>query len=276
MKYLKKFSTKASAIAAQDLVSPNATYIEELDKRLNLSCGLDKELEIVEEGSDVIIREKATGPEYVDLGLSVKWAKCNIGATSETDYGKYFQFGDVVGYTGDDAKAHSTWSTCPCNGGSSSYDSTYFNAHKSELLDSNNILLPSCDAAHVAYGGNWRLPKTSEIKELANTFFTWNDDEGYYEYKSGFSEWVENYNGSGINGTLIHGQGEYSGNTLFIPASGGVYLGSFHEVGDDFSLWSSSLNSDDPECAYGFYADSDYAYVSSSDRCVGLALRGVC
>ena len=44
--------------------------------------------------------------EYVDLGLSVKWANMNVGAESETDYGLYFQWGDTVGYA--DA-SHSAW-----------------------------------------------------------------------------------------------------------------------------------------------------------------------
>ena len=42
-------------------------------------------------------------PQYeaVDLGLSVKWARCNIGATTETDAGLYFQWGDTQGYTAE-------------------------------------------------------------------------------------------------------------------------------------------------------------------------------
>ena len=37
--------------------------------------------------------------EYVDLGLSVKWAKCNVGAEKETDAGLYFAWGETTGYT---------------------------------------------------------------------------------------------------------------------------------------------------------------------------------
>jgi len=39
-----------------------------------------------------------TGSDAVDLGLSVKWAKYNLGATSENVFGKYYQWGDVNGY----------------------------------------------------------------------------------------------------------------------------------------------------------------------------------
>ena len=36
--------------------------------------------------------------DLVDLGLSTKWAKCNIGANSETDLGALVGFGDLTGY----------------------------------------------------------------------------------------------------------------------------------------------------------------------------------
>ena len=39
--------------------------------------------------------ETANGQLYVDLGLpsGLKWAKCNVGAKKETDYGSYFMWG---------------------------------------------------------------------------------------------------------------------------------------------------------------------------------------
>ena len=39
----------------------------------------------------------------VDLGLSVKWADRNVGATSPEHYGSYFQWGDTNAYTFDGA-----------------------------------------------------------------------------------------------------------------------------------------------------------------------------
>lgn len=54
----------------------------------------------------------------IDLGLPscLKQSDRNVGVGKETDYGLYFQWGDTVGYT--DA-SHSTWATCPGNGGNS-------------------------------------------------------------------------------------------------------------------------------------------------------------
>ena len=43
--------------------------------------------------------------EYVDLGLSVKWAKCNLGASKPSDYGSYYAWGET------EPKAEYTWAT---------------------------------------------------------------------------------------------------------------------------------------------------------------------
>lgn len=38
----------------------------------------------------------ANGHGYVDLGLSVKWATCNVGASSPTGYGDYYAWGETT------------------------------------------------------------------------------------------------------------------------------------------------------------------------------------
>ena len=43
---------------------------------------------------------KYGGHEYVEIA-GLKWATMNIGATSVTDYGLYFQWGDANGYTSE-------------------------------------------------------------------------------------------------------------------------------------------------------------------------------
>lgn len=100
----------------------------------------------------------ANGHDYVDLGLSVKWASMNVGAESVEDYGDYFAWGET--------KPKSTYTE-------SSY--TY---------SDEPILLPlSCDAANVNWGGDWRMPTKEEQEEL-KTKCTWawttrNGVEGY-------------------------------------------------------------------------------------------------
>ena len=34
--------------------------------------------------------------QYVDLGLSVKWAKCNLGASKEDEYGNHYAWGETA------------------------------------------------------------------------------------------------------------------------------------------------------------------------------------
>ena len=86
------------------------------------------------------------GHEWVDLGLSVKWATCNVGASSPTGYGNYYAWGETStksNYTEDNCK---TWERSLSDiRGNSSYD-----------------------AARAKWGGSWRLPTHAECKELIN------------------------------------------------------------------------------------------------------------
>ena len=87
---------------------------------------------------------KENGHEYVDLGLSVKWATCNIGAFSPEDYGEYFSWGEITP--------------------KSSYIPSNSISYKKGL---NNIIAnPKYDAARANWGGGWRLPTEDEVAEL--------------------------------------------------------------------------------------------------------------
>ena len=141
-------------------------------------------LNTIVDSLNVIIPDYPDKYEYVDLGITnssgqkILFAKCNIGAENEYDVGLYFQWGDTIGYTGDDAAAHSTWSTCPFNNGSSSYDSTYF-ATVSDTVCPNGVLSLNNDAAHAHMRGAWRMPTASELKLLiSNTNYEWTSING--------------------------------------------------------------------------------------------------
>lgn len=89
------------------------------------------------------------GHEYVDLGLpsGTKWAKYNVGATSETEYGNYYMYGK---------------------------GSRVYNSSDSEYGGIENPLAISADTAAQAFGGEWHMPTTTQINELtANTTYTW-------------------------------------------------------------------------------------------------------
>ena len=87
------------------------------------------------------------GHEWVDLGLSVKWATCNVGASTPEGYGNYYAWGETT--------TKSTYNS-----------STY-------TYSSNPTTLPlNRDAVAVNWGGSWRMPTKAEQDEL-RTKCTW-------------------------------------------------------------------------------------------------------
>ena len=89
---------------------------------------------------------KINGYEYVDLGLSVKWATCNVGANSPTEYGNYYAWGETN--TKDEYTVENS--------------TTY--GRKIGNIDGDSFY----DAAHANWGGTWRLPTEKEFDELIN------------------------------------------------------------------------------------------------------------
>ena len=207
--------------------------------------------------------EKAITYEYVDLGLpsGLKWAKCNIGASSETDYGVFFQWGDTSGITeslvGKYSDENYTWSTAPFNNGSGSYDSTYFNSVKDTVWP-NGILAEEYDTATQIMGSDWRMPTKADFQELLS---------------GTTNEWVTNYNGTGVSGRKF--MSKKNSNSIFIPEAGGCYNGSVHNVGNSGIVWSSSLNTSSPSHAWYLYFDSGFCSVGGNYRYTGWPVRGV-
>ena len=142
---------------------------------------------------------------YVDLGLpsGTKWAKMNVGASSETEAGLYFAWGETQGYTasqvgtGDGQKAFN-WSDYKY--GTSSSNLTKYNAS-----DNKTHLELTDDAAAANMGGDWHMPTKEQCEELLNTTYVTN-------------AWVTDYQGSGVNGRLFTSVS--NGNTMFVPAAG--------------------------------------------------------
>ena len=103
---------------------------------------------------------KHKGHGYVDLGLSVKWATCNVGATSPEEYGDYFSWGETS------PKAEYT------EGNSLTYGK--------DMSDISGIY----DAATANWGGTWRMPTFDELNELRKRCtWTWTTQNGVNGYK---------------------------------------------------------------------------------------------
>lgn len=100
--------------------------------------------------------------DYVDLGLSVKWAACNVGALLPEDYGDYFAWGETT--------TKSTYTKDNCK--------TYY--YKLDNIAGD----VSYDAAHANWGGSWRMPTKAEMQELMDKcMWTWTSQGGHNGYK---------------------------------------------------------------------------------------------
>lgn len=195
--------------------------------------------------------------EFVDLGLEsgTKWMKYNIGATSESDYGLYFQYGDTVGHDSSEAASYSSWSTCPANGGNSDYNETAFTTWQTAHL-TNGILNNDVDAAYVHTEGQAKMPTQAQLAELL---------EGTNH------EWTSV---NGVNGRKFSNKNDAT-KYIFIPASG-YYLdsasGGFN-VG--VNIWSSSINTSEIYSTYYMNTRSDIYRMTSGSPRNGFAIRGV-
>ena len=128
---------------------------------------------IVTSYEDYTKTEKAINTEYVDLGLEsgTLWAKCNIGATSETDYGIYFQWGETSGVSGSLLGKYSdenySWASYKyCNGTENTLTKYNTSTSYGENPDNITTLEPVDDAATQIMGGNWRMPTAAEYQTL--------------------------------------------------------------------------------------------------------------
>ena len=98
------------------------------------------------------------GHEWVDLGLSVLWATCNVGASSPSDYGNNYAWGETKtksSYTEENSKTYNV-----------------------DMPDISGK--PKYDAATANWGGGWRMPTKEELKELVdNCSWQWTSKGGH-------------------------------------------------------------------------------------------------
>lgn len=211
MKYLKKFENNTSYetyIEGDDAIKPNVSLVGHDEVHYNPY-------------------DPYNGHEYVDLGLpsGTLWATMNVGATSETGYGLYFQWGDTQGYTADqvgssEGKKAFTWSDYKFNPSGDGSTLTKYNP-----TDGKTTLDLEDDAAAVNWGGSWHMPTEEQFLELCNT----NNCTNVYTTING------------VGGRLF--TSVKNGNTLFIPSAGCTgSRGNMDEVGYSVFVWSSYLN----------------------------------
>jgi hypothetical protein len=154
--------------------------------------------------------------EAIDLGLSVKWASCNVGASAPEDYGGYYAWGET-----EEKDEYSQ----------SNYK--YF-AGGSYVDIGNEISGTEYDVARAKWGGNWRLPTKAECQELTDSC-TW--------------AWTTQ---NGVNGYKVAGK---NGNSIFLPAAGSRDGTAVNYVGGDGYYWSGTLCEFNANHAYHLLLD---------------------
>lgn len=201
---------------------------------------------------------------FVDLGLpsGIFWAEKNLGASSATDYGNYYSWGDVTGQTpsGTTFSNPFDWAHAYFNGGKSEYNLTEFNNVKDNACP-NNVLAPAYDAAYQA-NNSWRMPTTEDFKEL---------------YDNTTSVWTTI---NSVNGWKFTSKKD-SNKFVFFPAAGYGDSEGLKYAGSYGRYWSSSLYMSKQNAYYldlysNSYFNSYYVYPqSNTPRRFGFSVRPV-
>ena len=247
MDYLKRFlnhSGYTEYLESGNMIKPNVSYCED--------------------ASDVHYNpiDPYGGHDYVEIG-GLKWATVNLGATSATDSGLYFQWGDTQGYTASQVGSGSGqkyfgWEDYKYGDGTSEPPSSAMTKYNN--TDGLTILLPEDDAATAAWGGNWRIPTKEEFQTLSTSTTT---------------AWTSDYNGSGVAGLILTPIAD-SNEVLFFPAGGLCDRGGVTNVGVYGNYSSSTLKSTNVGNSTTMYFNSTRVWwTPSGARYYGNSIRPV-
>ena len=187
------------------------------------------------------VKGKSTSVKYIDLGLSVKWAECNLGALdTASGCGDYFAWGET------DSKSSYGWN---------SY--THCDGSAATSHDLGDIEGTDYDAAHYQWGDKWRLPTADELKELKEKC-TWTWDASLQLV-------------GGLPGYRVTGP---NGKSIFLEAAGyvdGVDIKYLNKGG----VYMSGKQGDESAAAYMLaFEEGDYE-IGEADRYKGVSLRPV-
>jgi len=210
---------------------------------------------------------------FMDLGLSVKWAYRNLGASVATDYGDYYAWGETTPkYTGSAQADPPAWKDGQSDGyawptykyGDGSYNSMTKYCNKASygkdgFTDGKTTLELTDDAARVVWGGAWRMPTSAEQNELRTLCS---------------SEWTTV---STINGYLFKSNvAGFTNRSIFLPAAGDRNGTMLRYVGSRGDYWSSSLDEDKAYNAVILRISSYGMPLTQDTRGLGLSVRPVC
>ena len=190
------------------------------------------------------------------------WATTNIGAEEPWEYGYYFWWGDTIGYkrvntawvASDGSSSNFSFNS---NNNTPTYNKSIATLRSEGWITADSVLVPEHDAAHVHWGGNWRMPTKQELDDLNNNCdWTW-------------------ITMNGVNGYVVRGKGDYASASIFLPHAGYGNWTSLDYAGSLGDYWSSVPYSDDNR-AWDFYFEKSYLRKYNSHyRYFGQSVRPV-
>ena len=257
MNHLRKFELETDYLQAKDsFVYPNVSYVVE---------------------KDILHYMKNSKYDFVDLGLpsGLQWAAWNVGAKKPEDSGLYFAWGEDKGYVvtpGEVIEAsQGAYNAIITNADGSQTEKTfarnysdykYYDAATSAFTKYNETdglqTLENKDDGCYLTEKEMRMPTLADFQELI----------------SGTTRlWTEKYNGSEVNGMMF--TSKTNGNSIFVPAVGGVRDGVLNGLGFECDLWSSSVSPSSVGEVVIFDLFSSGSELVSVSRFFGVPLRAV-
>lgn len=177
--------------------------------------------------------------EAIDLGLpsGIKWASCNVGATSPEGCGGYYAWGEI--------EEKSIYSK----------DTYIYYRNASYENIGYNISGTQYDVAQAKWGGKWRMPTKDEITELLN-YCT--------------NKWITL---NGVKGTIF--TSKTNGKSIFLPASGNRTNNKLYNKGSFGDYWTGTHLTNSDYSAFLLGTSSDRASLGSTVRSSGRSVRPV-
>ena len=183
-------------------------------------------------------------PEAVDMGLSVKWATCNLGADAPEGYGDYYAWGET---SVKEKYQTETYAFC----GEGPYGLTKYNAG----FKLNLLAEAEDDAVQAKLGNGWRMPTFVEMNELVQQ-----------------CDW-ELTTMNGVAGYKVTSQ--KNGASIFLPAAGYMEGGELCYGGTAGRYWTAARHPYHPHCAMNLFFSEEFHYAYFSRRYRGFPIRPV-
>ena len=218
-------------------------FLDLMDNEINNSnstANIDNEETILDNSGNEpvsLISDVVKCYTSVDLGLSVKWATCNVGASNPHEYGDYYAWGETT--------------IKPCY-----FEENYIYYDGEKYQNLGNISgNAEFDIARIKLGANWRTPTNKEIQELLN-----NCEE----------EWTS------VNGVAgCRFTSKRNGNSIFMPATGAKHSSYNDGEGQSGTYWSATSNPNDSSAVFCLYFRNKKTCIGSYSRKNGYPIRPV-